>query len=273
MFSSIQRSNFAPFLLLPLTALLGCGATPTPPIIASSYLNLTGDWVVLAPPNPATPGVPPTPVADFFGALQSSGGTVTGTLRAISVSQPQCVSFTQDLQTTGTIDANGNLKLTVPMAGGNATITATIGTPESYTAGTWQITGGACAMPSTAIEIAEFAPATGTYTGVLNVLDTTTELPVTGTATTINLALTQSTTPNSDGDFPISGTVTATGACSGSFAIANEVVGGGVFMPALTGPIGLLSGGILPTATTLNAVLNLSPTCGAQIYSGILTRQ
>jgi hypothetical protein len=273
MFDSTRHRKTALALLVPLAALLGCGATPTPPTSTSTYLNLTGDWVVLAPPNPATPGVLPTPVADFFGALQSSGGSVTGTLRAISVTLPQCVSFTQDLQATGTIDANGNLKLTVPMAGGNATINATIGTPESYTAGTWQITGGACAMPTTAIEIAEFAPATGTYSGVVNVLDTTTGLPVPGTASTVNIALTQSTTPNVDGDFPLSGTITATGACSGSFAVANEVVGGGVFMPALTGPIGILSGGIIPTATTLNAILNLSPACGSQIYSGMLTRQ
>src|ERR1017187_2670724 len=94
-------------LLFPLAALLACGTTPTPSAPASNYLNLTGDWVALAPPNPLTPGVLPTPVSDFLGALQSSGGVVTGTLRAISLSSPQCVAFTQDLQAAGTIDANG----------------------------------------------------------------------------------------------------------------------------------------------------------------------
>src|ERR1017187_5449675 len=123
-------------LLFPLAALLGCGANPTPSAPASNYLNLTGDWVALAPPNPLTPGVLPTPVSDFLGTLQSGGGTVTGTLRAIAPNFPQCVSFTQDLQATGTIDANGNLVLTIPIAGGTATIAATIATPESYTAGT-----------------------------------------------------------------------------------------------------------------------------------------
>ena len=261
-------------LLFPLAALLACGSTPTPSAPASNYLNLTGDWVALAPPNPLTPGVLPTPVSDFLGALQSSGSAVTGTLRAISLSSPQCVSFTQDLQAAGTIDANGNLTLTIPIAGGTATITATIATPESYTAGTWQISGGACAMPSTAIDIAEFAPATGTYTGIVNVLDLTTGLPVAGTATNVTAALTQSTTPNADGEFPLSGTVTATGACSRSFPIANEVVGGGIFMPVpLTGPLGVLDGGISPTATTLIADFKPFPACGSQVYSGILTRQ
>jgi hypothetical protein len=219
-----------------------------------------------------TPGVLPTPVSDFLGALQSSGSTVTGTLRAISLTIPQCVSFTQDLQATGTIDANGNLTLTIPMAGGTATITAAIATPESYTPGTWQIVGGACAMPSTAIDIAEFAPATGTYTGVVNVLDTTTGLPVAGTATNVTAALTQSTTPNADGDFPLSGTVTATGACTISFSISNEVVEGGVFMPtSFIGPV--LDGGVSPTATMLVADLISNSACGSQVYSGMLTRQ
>ena len=191
-----------------------------------------------------------------------------------SLSLPQCVLFTQDLQASGTIDLNGNLTLTIPIAGGTATITATIVTPESYTNGTWQIAGGVCAMPATAIQIAQFAPATGTYTGVLNVLDTTTGLAVPGTATNVTASLTQSITPNADGQFPLSGTVTATGACSGTLPITNTVVSGGIFMPDSTSNSGpSLSGGILPTATILLVDEITYPACGSQVYSGTLTRQ
>jgi hypothetical protein len=182
--------------------------------------------------------------------------------------------FTQDLQASGTIDPSGDLTLTVPIAGGTATIAATITTPESYTSGSWQITGGACAMPATAIDIAQFAPVTGTYTGVLNVMDTTTNLPVPGTATNVTVSLDQSTTPNADGQFPLTGTITATGACAGAFPIANEVVSGGLFMPlSVTGPLGVLNGGIIPTGTTLIADFMPDPACGSQLYYGILTRQ
>lgn len=260
-------------LLISCATLLGCGANVAPSASPTNYLNLTGDWVVLAPPSPSTPLTVPTPVADFTGALQSSGSSVLGTLRAISTVFPPCVSFTQDLQASGTIDAKGNLTLSVPISGGTATIAASITTLESYSNGTWQIAGGTCAMPTTAISIAEFAPATGTYTGVLNVMDLTTNLPVPGTATTVAATLTQSTTPNADGQFQLSGTVTATGACTGSFPITNEVVSGGIFMtvnPA--NPPGVLNGGILPTATTLIADLDPA-SCGSQIYSGTLTRQ
>lgn len=209
-----------------------------------------------------------------MGALQSSGGTVTGTFRAISTTFPQCVSFTQDLQVTGTIDANNNVTLTIPIAGGTATIAATITTPQSYSNGTWQIAGGSCAMTSTPIQIAEFAPVTGTYTGVFNALDTTTNLPVPGTATNVTATLLQATTPNSDGQFPLSGTITATGACTGSFPITNEVVSGGIFMPVQPGSSTvILTGGIIPTGTTLLGGIIPYGACGSQLYYGTLTRQ
>jgi hypothetical protein len=209
-----------------------------------------------------------------MGALQSSGGTVTGTFRAISTTFPQCVSFTQDLPVSGTIDANNNTSLTIPVAGGTATISATITTPQFYSNGTWQIVGGSCAMPSTSIQIAEFAPATGTYTGVLNVIDINTNLPVPGTATTVNATLVQATTPNADGQFPLSGTLTATGACTGGFAISNEVVSGGIFMQTIPATSNVdLVGGILPNAATLIGGFSSSSACGSQLFEGTLTRQ
>jgi hypothetical protein len=259
--------------MIPLAALLGCGVSPTPSAPSSSALNLTGDWVVLAVPNPVTPLTLPTPIGDFMGALQSSGGTVTGTFRSISTTFPQCVSFTQDLPVSGTIDANNKVTLSVPIAGGTATITAIITTPQTYTNGTWQIVGGACAMPSTSISIAEFAPATGTYTGTLNVIDLTTNLPVPGTATPVTASLLQATTPNADGQFPLSGTITATGACAGTFPITNEVVSGGLFMPVPLGSLTFnLIGGILPSGTPLVGGFTTSA-CGSQLYQGTLTRQ
>jgi hypothetical protein len=129
-------------------------------------------------------------------------------------------------------------------------------------------------MPSAAIQMAEFAPATGTYTGVVNVLDLTTNLPVPGPATNVTATLVQNTMPSADGQFPLSGTITATGGCTGAFSINNEVVMGGLFMTVPgPGPLGVLNGGILPTATTLIADFNPSSACGSQLYSGMLTRQ
>jgi len=272
-----MRSHLRILLLLPIAAILGCGASPTQSSPTSP--NLSGDWLALAAPTPigsATTTLP-TPIGEFVGALQFTGNTAAGTFRAIDPTYLNpCVSFTQDLPVTGTLDAANHLTLTLPISGGTATITATLPqNSQTYTLGNWQIVGGACAMPATTIVIAQFAPVTGTYTGILNVLDLTTHLPVPGSATTVSAVLTQSTTPTADGQFPLSGTVTASGACSGSFPIINEVVFGGVilpFIPTGSSTIGFL-GAVEPTATTLVGGIDPYSACGSQFYQGTLTRQ
>jgi hypothetical protein len=276
----MQSSTWSPFrrpgfiLLIWLGALLGCGTTPTSTTTASSSLNLAGDWAVLVPVNTLVPITLPTPVADFLGALQSSAGTVTGTFHALSPSLTPCVPYTQDLPVSGTIDPSNKLTLTIPIAGGTATITAAITTPESYTNGTWQIVGGSCAMPLTAIQMAEFAPVTGTYTGVFNVIDTTTGLPVSGTATNVTTALVQATTPNADGQFLLSGTITTSGACTINSPINDEFVSGGVIQPFVyANPGVILTGGIIPTGTTLAGGFSSLSACGSQLYFGTLAIQ
>ena len=272
-----MRSHLRILLLLPIAAILGCGASPTQSSPTSP--NLSGDWIALAAPTPigTAPTMLPTPIADFIGALQFTGTAAAGTFRAFDSTYPNpCVSPTQDLPVTGTLDAANHLTLTLPISGGTATITATLPqNPQAFTIGNWQIVGGACAMPATAIAIVQFAPVTGTYTGVLNVIDFTTHLPVPGSATTVSAALVQSTTPNADGQFPLTGTVTATGACSGSFPLGNEVVFGGEILPLI--PTGsstvFFFGSVEPSGTTLFSGFSSFSACGSQLYQGTLTRQ
>jgi hypothetical protein len=276
-------SKFRIAMWIPLAALLGCGMTPTSSPSGPSTTSLSGDWLALAPLNPANSSQLPTPISQFSGALQFSGSSVTGTLHALGNSAtavllglPPCVSFTQDLPATGTVSATGQLTLTVPISLGVATITATLPTNTmTYIPATWQIVGGACAMPTTSISLAQFAPITGTYTGTFNAYSNTPLGIVPSTATAISAILAQSTTPNADGQFPISGTITASGACSGSFTLSNEVVTGGGLEPTpgpLTPP-SIFIGAIEPTGTTLVGDLFPTASCGSQVYRGTLTRQ
>ncbi len=234
-------------------------------------------------PNPSTPTTLTSPIEYFTGALQFTGGSVTGTLRAFDDSTNPCVPFTQDLAVTGSVSSAtslsgtvNNLSLAVSISGGVATIIASM--PQnlnSFVSGSWQIVGGACAMPATPMIIAQFLPATGTFTGTFNVFATGTTTPVPGTATAISAVLTQSTIPTVDGVFPLTGTITATGACTASIAFTNGIVfGDGILSQPLTGPPnpqGLFFGNIDPSATTITGLFDPS-SCNNQGYQGTLTR-
>jgi len=270
-------------LLFPLATLLACGSSATLPPSTSSSPNLTGNWMVLGN-LVSTTNLPPSPIEYFSGSLLFNGSSVTGTLRAFDNSTNSCVPLTQDLAVSGSVSSAtslsgtvNNLILTVPISGGVATITASL--PQnlnSFISGSYQIVGGACAMSATPSIISQFVPATGTYTGTFNVLASGTLTPVPGTATAITAVLTQSTTPNADGQFPLSGTITATGACTASLTFTNGIVfGDGILSQPLTGPAnqqGLFVGAIDPTASTLTGLFDPS-TCNNQDYQGTLTRQ
>lgn len=117
-------------------------------------------------PSTTVPPPLPSPIANFTGALHSSEGKVTGTFRALATpTGSQCVDIFTNLPVTGTLDSSGNLNLSIALPGGTATVTAALPTNlRSKTAATWQIVGGPCAMPTTAVHIEQFAPLTGAYT-------------------------------------------------------------------------------------------------------------
>jgi len=175
---------------------------------------------------------------------------------------------------TGTLDASNNLTLTIPLSGGTATITAILPQDaQTFTPGSFQIVGGTCSMPATDMFITQFAPVTGTYAGTLA---TTYNTPATGA--TVTAALVQSTTPNADGQFPLTGTVTIQGPCSVTLPLLPETVSGnGISLPtgSSTSPASDLTGALLPpTATSIQAFIDIYDTnCPIAILHGILTRQ
>ena len=176
---------------------------------------------------------------------------------------------------TGTLSSSGNLVLTVPISGGTATLTATLGsTLQTFVTGTWQIVGGSCAMPSTSMAINQFAPVTGTYVGTL-----TSSLGSPTVSSTITAVLTQSAAPDAEGQFPLTGTVTSNGVCNGTRPLVAEVVSGNGISTVLGGftfPASSVTGAFLPNGATIQVAvvgiddLNclLAPT-----LDGTLTRQ
>jgi len=237
-----------------LACALGCGSATTAP--AADYLNISGNWDIVGTSQGPTP-----PISDIFGALQASNGAVTGTLHALG-SNPtaSCVSLTQDLPVTGTLDAANNLTLNVAIPGGKAIIQATLTQDlQTFANGTYSISGGACAMTSAAMVAYQIAPITGTYTGTLTLSQSNPAVTATVTA-----QLTQSSTPTADGYFPLSGTITIPGGCPSSVSFSGENLQGTSIeeVPTTSGS-GNLLGIFFPAVPPFPFVSSIQATVGA----------
>ncbi|MGP8260790.1 MAG: hypothetical protein ACLQM6_12660 [Acidobacteriaceae bacterium] len=254
-------------LLLPFAALLGCGSSPSTQVTSS----LSGNWATSSTYTSGSSSSTTT-VTGFSGALQFSNGLVTETGSLAIIFNGNGGNCLNDATidgwpvANGTYDANNTLTLTFPISGGTATYTATLGAnPQILADGTFQIIGGTCAMSATPMTIAQYAPLTGTYTGTLSYSNI-------GNIT-VTANLTQSISPNADGQFSITGTVNVTGSCTESSTFTSDVEGN------LFGNFGINNGSSTvmffgsfdPTASTINAMYS-SYNCAAE-RQGTLTRE
>jgi hypothetical protein len=267
-------------LLLPFFALAtGCGSsTGSSMTTTQNPYAFSGDWGATTTVNPTS-----VPIIAFLGTLSSSGGVVTGAVTpvpSLAIGTPCANVNVTATPVSGSIDANGNLTITLPVGGGTATLAATLTTnPETQVSGTYKIVGGTCAMSSTPMLAALYAPVNGTYSGTFNILGAGGTITP-GTATTVTAVLIQSTTPNSSGQFPVAGNVTLAGACSGTFTLSDSVIWGGTLLANDTGGTYILAGGFDPTASSADSFFvrenNSGTSCpytNQQIFDGTLTRQ
>lgn len=240
-------------LLISLATLVGCGVSSTPPTTSSPYLNLTGNWQFQIQVVQGVPGGGfSTPVEDFSGSLSSSAGSVTGILHARPLALPNCVAETADLPVNGSLDTAGNLTITFPIAGGVGTISFNATPPlrSPFLSGTYQAIGGTCAQASGSLTAFEVMNVTGTYIG------TATQIyPIpSGSAPTSNVTaiLIQSDVPNGDGQYPLSGTITSTGACNSTLTFNQGLVYGDTIQsypgPMFPMPTGSFTGFALPSS-------------------------
>lgn len=204
-------------LILPFATFLGCGTGTTPASSTPSYINVTGNWTV----GIATEAVPVPVVGSISGSLTSSGSSVTGVLRAYPLTFPNCVAETTDLPASGTLDTQGNLTLTFPIAGGTGSLSGnfTETTDRPILSGTYQVTGGLCAQSAIAVSFYQLLNLTGTFSGTVN---TGTGMP----NSTVTAVLVQSATPDSDGIYSLSGTITSVGPCTWTLTFAQGQVFG-----------------------------------------------
>ena len=206
-------------MLLCLIPLAGCGSSSTP---TPTPVSLSGNWQIQS-------GTAITPVNEggifLTGSLQFEGAQVTGTMNVTA----SCIL--QDTQSlTGLIDSSGNLTLAAsPIPDVEALLVIPSNATQVAT-GTVSSAGEICNIAFSGPGVgAQITAPSGTYTG-----------PVTSGSSTgsVSLALTQSTTPNASGQFPLSGTLTysATG-CNEPLPVTGTISGTAITLASATTPV------------------------------------
>ena len=266
--------------------LAGCGSSPSSsssPISSPVPPDLTGNWQIQSDVTSNT--VPPSGVL-LLGALQSTGSEVTGTFRFTNLAQTSC-GLGQVVTVSGSVDSNDNLTLTSSVMPNGTTVKASLGMtgsqqPYSGT-GSIEVDGPTCTFPSTGAMGEQIQKASGTYTGTLT--PGTLISPGSGPSAAVSLAITQSTTPQSDGEFPVTGSINYTiGSCTGSIGLSGTVSGVGVTLFSTSSPTNPqvvdFVGTANPAATSISAgLLEFAPApCSSDPsstadYTGTLTRQ
>jgi len=253
-------------LLFPLACLLGCTLPYTPsPTPADTWEN----WQIQAGSAITSP---PNTYPSFLGAIQVQGTQATGIFTTVVAAG----TTGQPLDYTGAFDSStedvtlatfgygfGYTQPSTPYALVPVSVTGGCVYPPTYT-------GAEClaifAVPSVGVQI---APLNGTYTGTLTgTLGTigTTGLPRHIASLLASLTLTQSSTPNSSGQFPLNGSITFPSSSNlSTTTLAGTVSGEGIalanvpYANPVAGPTITLTASTDPAATQIT-VTNLDYT-------------
>ena len=198
-----MRTRASIALLLPLAFLIGCAVPTSPTTQTTASTSITGNWQIQSGSAITSP---PT-VPYLAGALQGTDTALTGTF---STAQSSTVSPVVESY-SGTYNATtGSMVLSTTLPGQTIATLAVPSNPTTLSTGTLLFQCGLCNNGlSVPVVAAEIAPLNGTYTGTLSGTLTTGSqtTPISGTA---SLTLTQSATPSSSVQFPLTGTVTIT---------------------------------------------------------------
>jgi len=276
----VWRRHFSVPVLLLAGFFLGCGGLrtgPAPTVTSvqtggSSSSAVTGNWEFDLEPSAGAAGLPLYKLTGALSAL-SSGSAIVGVLRAASTSAESACVLTNSgiVAVTGTIDSSNNVTLTGPLGGGTLSIFGSYSSGLSEIFGNLNIAGGSCALAPTAMQGDQIADLTGTWVGTMQNVSNTSAPTSAATAT-----FSQSGSPNADGSFSLSGTISLSGACTGTYSFPNGTIAGASF--SSEGSAGPSStqyiAGSAPNVgfSTIPSATVMLTGC-ASIYSGALAKQ
>lgn len=204
-----SRVSLAVLSVSGLTLLLaGCGMANTPLQVGTS---LSGNWTFA----PASQGV-----VLNLGFMQGAYETVSAVARLNGAS---CISPTNDILLTGSVGSDNRMMLvSSPFAGTTLTLQGQVsGDGKGIAAASWSFAGGSCGTLGTATVMAtNYSAINGTYTGTFT--------DSSNNAIPVSALLQQTSQPDLNGQFSLSGTATFPGnACfANQPSVTNSVVTG-----------------------------------------------
>jgi len=247
--------------------LTGCNTALAPTSVpTANAIAVTGNWQFSSTAASASK------LSSVSGELTGSSQSMTGLLHSDSASA--CVAPSQIFEMTGSANAKNEVTLTGSNpAGGKLNVTGTLAADgKSLTNAAYSVSGGACAMAQPADASAQQYTMSANYAGTFSDAD--------GQVIALTATLSQSTTPDQNGNFSLSGTGTfPSNPCFNSpvSATATELTGN-TFSFTYQDPTTLntvaVTGNISPDGSTLNVTnWTLTGPCGPDAGTGLLTQQ
>lgn len=256
-------------LLIGMLTLTGCGAGT---FLSSSGnpQNLSGNWQL------ATVNTSPSSQNNviLLGGLVSDNEKVTGSFRFSNLNPANnCGPADQVVNVSGVVDYSNPaaqvLNITSSPFAGGAVLTASVALSarQSGGNGSVKIAGGTCSFSQSSAVATQFPAISGTFAGqVVPMPGVTNNAAITPGNATLNL--TQSTVPNADGQFLVSGSIHFTGGTCASTALISGTTSGPLVR--LTAAMDPSTSAIPVTFSGTNAPLtNQAPTPQLQA-SGVL---
>ena len=257
----------AGFLLTSLAGLTGCSTAFTPlSTDIEKVVSVTGNWQL------ASTAASASKLPALSGELTGNSHAMTGLFHSDSANA--CVASSEIFELAGSADAHNAVTLTGsnPL-GGKLTVTGTLAADgKSLTDAAYSVSGGSCAMAKPAQASAQEYTMSANYTGSFSDAD--------GQVITLTATLSQSTTPDENGNFSLTGTGTfPSNPCFNSpvSATATELTGNTfnfTYQDPTTQNSVAVAGNISPDGSTLTVTnWTLTGPCGPDSGTGLLTQQ
>jgi hypothetical protein len=265
-----MRAISRPFIgslvsLIFAVSLTGCGSDTLDHPAPTAFPFVSGNWEFASTdPRAST-------ISSISGALMGSSTNVSGILHVNGTGT--CVSPNEVIEVSGWTNQGGVMTLTGSLAGGTLTLQGVMSVDgTSWVLPWYSVSGGSCAVPGVVSIGQNYKPVTGTYTGSFQDSN--------GLKTNLAANLTQSSQPDANGNYSLTGqgTFTAFPCLREPAQLTNTEVTGShlkmTYIDPVTNDAVVVSAQVTSNGQTINVVnWTLAGGCATDAGIGSLVKQ